>query len=249
VPPFVEADGIRFAYPRFGKAGTGTRLLRRWRGEVHEVTVLGQDCVSRMHLWHSLGDRAGGHRHPLVRSNLLRPDERAFAMSPRPRRRRCATYTRKSSEEGLDQVFNSLDAQREACEAYIRSQRHEGWQLLATHYDDGGFSGGNLERPALQQLVAEIERGAIDTVVVYKVDRLTRALSDFARLVEIFDRQNVSFVSVTQAFNTTNSMGRLTLNVLLSFAQFECEVTGERIRDKFAASRAKGLWMGARACG
>jgi site-specific DNA recombinase len=165
-------------------------------------------------------------------------------MSTRPQRRRCAIYTRKSSEEGLDQVFNSLDAQREACEAYIRSQRHEGWQLLATHYDDGGFSGGTLERPALQRLLAEIERGAVDTVVVYKVDRLTRALSDFARLVEIFDRREVSFVSVTQAFNTTSSMGRLTLNVLLSFAQFEREVTGERIRDKFAASRAKGLWMG-----
>jgi DNA invertase Pin-like site-specific DNA recombinase len=165
-------------------------------------------------------------------------------MSPRPQRRRCAIYTRKSSAEGLDQAFNSLDAQREACEAYIRSQRHEGWQLLATRYDDGGFSGGTLERPALQRLLAEIERGAVDTVVVYKVDRLTRALSDFARLVEIFDRQNVSFVSVTQAFNTTSSMGRLTLNVLLSFAQFEREVTGERIRDKFAASRAKGLWMG-----
>jgi site-specific DNA recombinase len=165
-------------------------------------------------------------------------------MSPRPVRRRCAIYTRKSSEEGLEQAFNSLDAQREACEAYIRSQRHEGWQLLTTRYDDGGVSGGTLERPALQQLLADIERGTVQTVVVYKVDRLTRALSDFARLVEIFDRRGVSFVSVTQQFNTTSSMGRLTLNVLFSFAQFEREVTGERIRDKFAASRAKGLWMG-----
>ncbi len=165
-------------------------------------------------------------------------------MSIRAQRRRCAIYTRKSSEEGLEQAFNSLDAQREACEAYILSQRQEGWHLLTTRYDDGGFSGGSLERPALQRLLAEIDRGAIDTVVVYKVDRLTRALSDFARLVEIFDRRTVSFVSVTQQFNTTSSMGRLTLNVLLSFAQFEREVTGERIRDKFAASRARGLWMG-----
>src|SRR5215470_8463533 len=159
-------------------------------------------------------------------------------------RRRCAIYTRKSSEEGLEQEFNSLAAQREACEAYIRSQQHEGWVLARTHYDDGGFSGGTIERPALQQLLADIRAGRIDIVVVYKVDRLTRSLADFARLVEIFDRQGVSFVSVTQQFNTTNSMGRLTLNVLLSFAQFEREVTGERIRDKIAASKKKGLWMG-----
>jgi DNA invertase Pin-like site-specific DNA recombinase len=165
-------------------------------------------------------------------------------MSPRPQPRRCAIYTRKSSEEGLEQAFNSLDAQREACEAYIRSQRQEGWHLFAARFDDGGVSGSTLERPALQRLLGEIQRGTIDTVVVYKVDRLTRALSDFARLVEIFDRHNVAFVSVTQQFNTTSSMGRLTLNVLLSFAQFEREVTGERIRDKFAASRAKGMWMG-----
>src|SRR4051812_36710923 len=159
-------------------------------------------------------------------------------------RLRCAIYTRKSSEEGLDQEFNSLDAQREACEAFIASQRHEGWTLLKDRYDDGGFSGGTMERPALQRLLADIATSRIDVVVVYKVDRLTRALSDFARIVELFDRHNVSFVSVTQAFNTTSSMGRLTLNVLLSFAQFEREVTGERIRDKIAASKKKGMWMG-----
>ena len=146
-------------------------------------------------------------------------------------RKRCAIYTRKSSEEGLEQEFNSLAAQCEACEAYIRSQRDEGWVLAKTRYDDGGFSGGNLERPALQHLIADIRAGRIDIVVVYKVDRLTRSLADFARLVELFDAEAVSFVSVTQQFNTTSSMGRLTLNVLLSFAQFEREVTGERIRD------------------
>jgi DNA invertase Pin-like site-specific DNA recombinase len=160
------------------------------------------------------------------------------------RRKCCAIYTRKSSEEGLEQGFNSLEAQRDACEAYIRSQQHEGWVLARSCYDDGGFSGGNLERPALQRLLADIRAGRIDIVVVYKVDRLTRSLADFARLVEIFDAEGVSFVSVTQQFNTTSSMGRLTLNVLLSFAQFEREVTGERIRDKIAASKKKGLWMG-----
>src|SRR5690349_17285629 len=159
-------------------------------------------------------------------------------------RRCCAIYTRKSSEEGLEQEFNSLAAQREACEAYIRSQQHEGWVLARTHYDDGGFSGGNMERPALRRLLADIRGGRIDIIVVYKVDRLTRSLADFARLVEIFDAQGVSFVSVTQQFNTTSSMGRLTLNVLLSFAQFEREVTGERILDKIAASKKKGMWMG-----
>jgi len=161
-----------------------------------------------------------------------------------PGRKRCAIYTRKSSEEGLEQEFNSLQAQCEACEAYIRSQRHEGWVSARTRYDDGGFSGGNMERPALQRLLADIREGRIDIILVYKVDRLTRSLADFARLVEIFDAQSVSFVSVTQQFNTTSSMGRLTLNVLLSFAQFEREVTGERIRDKIAASKKKGMWMG-----
>ncbi len=158
--------------------------------------------------------------------------------------KRCAIYTRKSSEEGLEQEFNSLAAQREACEAYIRSQQHEGWVLARHRYDDGGFSGGSMERPALQELLADIRAGRLDIVVVYKVDRLTRSLADFARLVELFDAQGVSFVSVTQQFNTTSSMGRLTLNVLLSFAQFEREVTGERIRDKIAASKKKGMWMG-----
>jgi len=157
---------------------------------------------------------------------------------------RCAIYTRKSSEEGLEQDFNSLDAQREACEAFIRSQKHEGWVCLPEMYDDGGISGATLERPALKRLLAEIEAGRVDTVVVYKVDRLTRSLNDFARIVEVFDRRGVSFVAVTQQFNTTSSMGRLTLNMLLSFAQFEREVTGERIRDKIAASKRKGLWMG-----
>jgi DNA invertase Pin-like site-specific DNA recombinase len=160
------------------------------------------------------------------------------------RPRRCATYTRKSSEEGLEQDFNSLDAQREACEAYIRSQAGEGWKPVRARYDDGGHSGGTLQRPGLERMLADIETGKIDTVVVYKVDRLTRSLADFAKIVEIFDAHGVSFVSVTQQFNTTTSMGRLTLNMLLSFAQFEREVTGERIRDKIAASKRKGLWMG-----
>lgn len=157
---------------------------------------------------------------------------------------RCAIYTRVSSDQGLEQDFNSLDAQREAAEAYIKSQAHEGWKLRRDRYDDGGFSGGSMERPALQKLLADIIAGRIDVVVVYKVDRLTRALADFAKLVELFDAHKVSFVSVTQSFNTTSSMGRLTLNVLLSFAQFEREVTGERIRDMIAASKRKGIWMG-----
>lgn len=157
---------------------------------------------------------------------------------------RCAIYTRKSSEEGLEQSFNSLHAQREACEAYILSQKHEGWTLVPTPFDDGGFSGGSMDRPALKSLLAEVEQGNVDIIVVYKVDRLTRSLADFAKMVDRFDARSVSFVSVTQAFNTTTSMGRLTLNVLLSFAQFEREVTGERIRDKVAASKAKGMWMG-----
>ena len=159
-------------------------------------------------------------------------------------RKRCAIYTRKSTEEGLEQSFNSLDAQREACAAYILSQKHEGWAELGDRYDDGGFSGGSMERPGLQQLLEDVRAGRIDVIVVYKVDRLTRALSDFAKMVDVFDGAGVSFVSVTQAFNTTSSMGRLTLNVLLSFAQFEREVTAERIRDKVAASKRKGMWMG-----
>jgi DNA invertase Pin-like site-specific DNA recombinase len=159
-------------------------------------------------------------------------------------RLRCAIYTRKSSEEGLEQEFNSLDAQREACEAYVTSQKHEGWTVLPALYDDGAYSGGTMDRPALQRMLEDIRTRKIDVVVVYKVDRLTRSLADFAKIVEVFDAHGVSFVSVTQAFNTTSSMGRLTLNVLLSFAQFEREVTGERIRDKIAASKKKGMWMG-----
>jgi len=166
-------------------------------------------------------------------------------MSTVPQKKvRCAVYCRKSSEEGLEQDFNSLDAQRDAGLSYIQSQKAEGWLAVGDRYEDGGFSGGNLERPALKRLLADIESGLIDCVVVYKVDRLTRALTDFAKLVDLFDKRNVTFVSVTQSFNTTTSMGRLTLNVLLSFAQYERELAGERIRDKFAASRKRGLWMG-----
>ncbi len=157
---------------------------------------------------------------------------------------KCAVYTRKSTEDGLEQDFNSLDAQREACEAYIKSQQHEGWILVEKHYNDGGFSGGTLERPAIKDLFKDIEAGEVDIVVVYKVDRLTRSLMDFSKIVELFDKHQASFVSITQSFNTTTSMGRLTLNMLLSFAQFEREVTGERIRDKIAASKKKGMWMG-----
>src|SRR5215475_7900569 len=166
-------------------------------------------------------------------------------MTTKPTKRvRCAVYTRVSTEYGLDQEFNSLDAQYHAAQAYIRSQAHDGWSLVRTRYDDGGFSGGSTDRPALQQLLADVKARKINVIVVYKVDRLTRSLADFAKLVELFDAYGVSFVSVTQQFNTTTSMGRLTLNVLLSLAQFEREVTGERIRDKIAASKKKGFWMG-----
>src|SRR5947199_504428 len=156
----------------------------------------------------------------------------------------CAIYTRKSSEHNLDLAFSSLDAQREACEAYIKSQAHEGWRLIRRRYDDGAFSGASLDRPAMQQLLAEVRSGEIDIVLVYKVDRLTRAVADFAKLIEPFDAHGVSFVSVTQSFNTRSSMGRLTRNVLLSFAQFEREVIGERVRDKISASKRKGIWVG-----
>src|SRR5437879_5661293 len=193
--------------------------------------------------------------HRMANCARLRPDRstrRKWSMANRsapssnraPPKLRCAIYTRKSSEEGLEQDFNSLDAQREACEAYIQSQAGEGWKLVSTRYDDGGYSGGNMDRPGLNQLLADIRDRKLDTVVVYKVDRLTRSLADFAKIVEVFDENGVSFVSVTQQFNTTTSMGRLTLNVLLSFAQFEREVTGERIRAKITASKRKGLWMG-----
>ena len=163
-----------------------------------------------------------------------------------PRAVRCAVYTRKSSEEGLDQDFNSLDAQREAAESFIASQRAEGWRCLPARYDDGGFTGGNMDRPAVQRLLADIEAGLVDCVVVYKVDRLSRSLIDFARMMEVFEKRGVSFVSVTQQFNTTHSMGRLTLNILLSFAQFEREIISERTRDKIAAAKRKGMWGGGR---
>src|SRR6187401_3627086 len=181
-----------------------------------------------------------------IRSCRRRPmaERRSVNNDGRQAKLRCALYTRKSSEEGLEQDFNSLDAQREACEAFVVSQKREGWTLLPELYDDGGYSGGTLERPAFQRLLADVSAGKVDVVVVYKVDRLTRSLSDFAKIVEVFDKSAVSFVSVTQQFNTTSSMGRLTLNMLLSFAQFEREVTGERIRDKIAASKKKGMWMG-----
>jgi site-specific DNA recombinase len=164
-----------------------------------------------------------------------------------PRKRRCAIYCRKSSEEGLDQTFNSLDAQREACLAYIGSQRHEGWIALDQEYSDGGYSGGSLDRPALQRLLRDIEAGSIDSIVCYRIDRLTRALTDFTKLVEILDRRSISLVSITESFNTATSLGRLNLHMILSFAQYERELAGERIRDKFAASRRKGMWMGGHA--
>jgi DNA invertase Pin-like site-specific DNA recombinase len=174
-------------------------------------------------------------------SRRTRPDATLPATT---KKLRCAVYTRKSTDEGLEKEFNTLDAQRDACEAYIASQRAEGWVLVRDHYDDGGFSGGTLERPALQRLLCDIQADLVDVIVVYKIDRLSRSLMDFAKLVEVMDAHGVTFVSVTQSFNTTTSMGRLTLNILLSFAQFEREVIGERIRDKFAASRARGMWMG-----
>ncbi len=170
--------------------------------------------------------------------------KRELPMLAKVRKLRCAVYTRKSTDEGLEKEFNSLDAQREACEAYIASQRSEGWVLVHDRYDDGGVSGGTLDRPALKRLLADIEAGLVDVVVVYKIDRLSRSLMDFAKLVQAFDEHDVTFVSVTQSFNTTTSMGRLTLNILLSFAQYEREIIGERVRDKIAASRARGMWMG-----
>ena len=177
---------------------------------------------------------------------MIAPRKASQQQAPARKAVRCAIYTRKSTEEGLDQDFNSLDAQRESAEAYIRSQAHEGWRLVPTRYDDGGFSGGNLDRPALAALLEDIKAGKVDCVVVYKVDRLSRSLMDFSRLVEVFEAHRVSFVSVTQQFNTTHSMGRLTLNILLSFAQFEREIIGERIRDKLAAHKRKGKWTGGR---
>ena len=195
-------------------------------------------CLEREDPPLALDDCPADHRRSLVGTEVLRAVSKSSATL------RCAIYTRKSTEEGLEQEFNSLDAQRESCVAYITSQASLGWKALPRHYDDGGISGGTMERPALQELLSDIKAGKIDVVVVYKIDRLTRSLMDFARIVEIFDAHKVSFVSVTQQFNTLSSMGRLTLNVLLSFAQFEREVTAERIRDKIAASKKKGMWMG-----
>ncbi|MEX2616402.1 MAG: recombinase family protein [Alphaproteobacteria bacterium] len=230
----------------------GMRLMREWNGRTHVVDVTETGLLWNEQTYTSLSAIACAITGALVRTALLRlarktivmPDRQVSTKGARVRKKRCAIYTRKSTDEGLEQDFNSLDAQREACEAYILSQAGEGWLGLPHRYDDGGFSGGSMNRPGLTALLADIAAGKVDVVVVYKVDRLTRALSDFARLVDVFDTNHVSFVSVTQAFNTTTSMGRLTLNVLLSFAQFEREVTAERIRDKIAASKKKGMWMG-----
>ncbi len=245
------ANGAR-PKPRRSRLGKGSKLFREWHGETHEVLVLDKGFAWRGETYPSLSAIAraitGAHWNGWAFFGLKRPQRRRRQMAEkgggRARRLRCAIYTRKSSDEGLEQEFNSLHAQREACEAFIASQRHEGWHVLSAHYDDGGFSGGTMDRPALQRLLADIGAGKIDVVVVYKIDRLTRSLFDFAKIVEAFDAKGVSFVSVTQQFNTTTSMGRLTLNVLLSFAQFEREVTSERIRDKIAASKQKGMWMG-----
>jgi DNA invertase Pin-like site-specific DNA recombinase len=216
----------------------GTVLIREWHGVGHQVTIGADGVLYRGERYGSLSEVA----RLITGARWSGP--RFFGVKAWRWIRRCAVYTRKSSEEGLEQDFNSLHAQREACEAFIRSQRGEGWRLVETGYDDGGLSGGTLERPALRQLFADIAQHRVDTVVVYKVDRLTRSLMDFAKIVELFDRHAVSFVAVTQQFNTTTSMGRLTLNILLSFAQFEREVIGERVRDKIAASKKKGMWMG-----
>ncbi len=231
-------------------AAPGTRLVRAWQGKTHVVTIDEQGRILwNDRIWRSLSEVAPHHHwHTLVWPCLLRA---AAKVGRWPRccglfmkRVRCAIYTRKSSEEGLEQDFNSLDAQYEACAAYILSQASEGWHQNAERYDDGGHSGGTLERPALKRLLNDVEIGLIDIIIVYKLDRLTRSLLDFAQLVARLDKAGVSFVSITQSFNTTTSMGRLTLNMLLSFAQFEREVTAERIRDKIAASKAKGMWMG-----
>src|SRR5206468_1222452 len=189
------------------------------------------------------------HRHAMERAAVLRSARQGFERSvtmktSSAKQVRCVIYTRVSTDQRLEQDFNSLDAQYDASQAYIRSQQHAGWTMVRAKYDDGGFSGGNTDRPALQRLLEDVKAGKVDIIVVYKVDRLTRSLADFAKLVELFDQHSVSFVSVTQQFNTTTSMGRLTLNVLLSFAQFEREVTSERIRDKISASKRKGLWVG-----
>ena len=228
----------------------GTVLGREWNGQMHRVAVLADGFAWNGKTYPSLskvafaitGTRWNGPKFFGLRD---KPSKRILTMKAGSAKSvRCAIYTRVSTDQGLEQDFNSLDAQYDASQAYIRSQAHAGWTLLRAKYDDGGFSGGNTDRPALQRLLEDVRAGKIDVIVVYKVDRLTRSLADFAKLVELFDQHNVSFVSVTQQFNTTTSMGRLTLNVLLSFAQFEREVTSERIRDKIAASKRKGLWVG-----
>ena len=239
-------------------------LVREWNGRIERVMVLDDGYAWNGGVYRSLsqvakaitGTNWNGHRFfglKAVRNgepSKVRRRAQAHPGAPTMKRderkvaHRCAVYTRVSTDSGLEQDFNSLDNQREASEAYIKSQAHEGWKLVRERYDDGGFSGGSMERPALQKLLDDVRARKIDVIVVYKVDRLTRSLADFAKLVELFDAHGVSFISVTQAFNTTTSMGRLTLNMLLSFAQFEREITGERIRDKVAASKRKGIWMG-----
>jgi len=227
----------------------GTLLTREWDGHLQRVMVLADGFAWNGKTYPSLVQGRLRHdRHPLVRTQVFRPGSTAIGTaavkSGTTKPVRCAIYTRVSTDQGLEQDFNSLDAQYDAAEAYIRSQVHAGWTLIRARYDDGGYSGGSTDRPALQRLLADVKVRKVDVIVVYKVDRLTRSLADFAKLVELFDGHGVSFVSVTQQFNTTTSMGRLTLNVLLSFAQFEREVTSERIRDKIAASKRKGLWVG-----
>ena len=238
-----EASNKMMSKPRIALV-SGSRLVREWNGTPYTVRVIEEGFVYKDRVWKSLSaiakDITGAHwSGPRFFGIKTRAGVRGTFMSAI--KKRCAVYTRKSTEEGLEQAFNSLDAQLESCRAYILSQAGEGWTGIEKSYSDGGISGGHMERPGLIDLIADIEAGHIDIVVVYKVDRLTRALSDFAKLVDVFDRHNVSFVSITQAFNTTTSMGRLTLNVLLSFAQFEREVTAERIRDKIAASKKRGL--------
>ena len=227
----------------------GSILQRIYKGATLQVRVLESGFEFEGELYKSLSAVAkSDHRQPLQRLPVLRPHQGVREMKPIVDKKavRCAIYTRKSSEEGLEQEFNSLDAQRESGEAYIKSQAHEGWECLATPYDDGGFTGGNMDRPALKRLLADIEAGKVDCVVVYKVDRLSRSLLDFAGMMATFERHGISFVSVTQQFNTASSMGRLVLNVLLSFAQFEREIISERTRDKIAATRRKGKWSGGR---
>jgi DNA invertase Pin-like site-specific DNA recombinase len=240
-PRFLDSPGlpappeetIRRSASPIGTAGASTTRHNAWRRRMSGPRQEGSSSIE---------PEAEAKR--AARGSLRKSTREAPSNIAGGRKIRCAIYTRKSSEEGLEQEFNSLDAQREACEAFVRSQKHEGWSVLPQLYDDPGYSGGTMERPALKRLLADIAAHRIDAVVVHKVDRLTRSLSDFAKIVEVFDAHSVSFVSITQAFNTTTSMGRLTLNVLPSFAQFEREVTGERIRDKIAASKRKGLWMG-----